>query len=280
LAASGLLIRTLIHLETLPPGFNPDGVMAAKASLDDARFHDPAAFRKLLDESRAVMRQIPGVQNAAVGVSLPYERTLNDQILLSDGKESGQEGQTDEVYVTPGFFETLQMPLLAGRTFTDADGPNAQHVAVVNQTFARKFYGGSNPVGRFINKDTMIVGEVADVPVSSGLYEGAPLMSEQAMYIPAAQQVDAQYLSLVHVWFQPDWVVRTVGPVEGLTVQMQGALASADPNLPASGFFGMKDILARTLTTQRIEVALLGAMVALALLLTAVGIFALVTNMI
>ena len=60
LAASGLLIRTLIHLETLPPGFDPNGVMIAKASLDDARFHDPATFRKLLDESTAAMRQIPG----------------------------------------------------------------------------------------------------------------------------------------------------------------------------------------------------------------------------
>ena len=212
LAASGLLIRTLIHLETLPPGFNPDGVMTAKASLDDARFHDPAAFRKLLDESTAAMRQIPGVQNAAVGLSLPYERALNDGVTLSDGKEAGQQDETDVVYVTPGYFDTLQMPVLAGRVFTDADGPNAQHVAVVNQAFARKFYGGANPVGRYINKDTMIVGEVADVPVSSGLYEGAPLMSEQAMYIPAAQ-VDALYLSVVHVWFQPDWVVRTYGPL-------------------------------------------------------------------
>ena len=67
LAASGLLIRTLIHLETLPPGFNPKGVMTAKASLDDARYHDPAAFRKLWIESTAAMRQIPGVQHAAVG---------------------------------------------------------------------------------------------------------------------------------------------------------------------------------------------------------------------
>jgi hypothetical protein len=66
--------------------------------------------------------------------------------------------------------------------------------------------------------------------LSSGLYEGAPLMSEQAMYIPAAQ-VNAQYLSLVHVWFQPDWVVRTAGPFEGLTAQMQRSLASADPGL-------------------------------------------------
>ena len=279
LAASGLLIRTLIHLETLPPGFNPNGVMTAKASLDDARFHDPAAFRKLLDEGTAAMRQIPGVQNAAVGLSLPYERTLNAGVTLSDGKEAGQQDGTDLVYVTPGYFGTLQMPVLAGRVFTDDDGPNAQHVTVVNQAFARKFYGGANPVGRYINKDMVIVGEVADVSVSSGLYEGAPLMSEQAMYIPAAQ-VNAQSLSLVHVWFQPDWVVRTAGPVEGLTAQMQRALASADPNLPFSGFYSMQDLLAKTLAMQRVEVALLGAMAALALLLSAVGIFALVANMV
>ncbi|HXX23023.1 MAG TPA: ADOP family duplicated permease [Terriglobia bacterium] len=279
LAASGLLIRSLIHLETLPPGFNPDGVMVAKASLDDARYHDPAAFRELLDDSTAAMRQIPGVKNAAVGLSLPYERALNDGVTLSDGKEAGRQDGTDVTYVTPGYFDTLQMPLLAGRTFTDADGPAAQHVAVVNQAFARKFYGGTNPVGHHVNKDTLIVGEVADVYVVSGLYGGVPLMSEQAMYIPAAQ-VNPQYLSLVHVWFQPDWVVRTISPVQGLTAAMQHALASADPNLPASGFYRMKDLLAQTLATQRIEVALLGAMAALALLLSAVGIFALVANIV
>jgi len=279
LAASGLLIRTLVHLETLPPGFNPNGVIVAKASLDDVRFHDPAAFRKLLDEGTAVMLKIPSVQNAAVGLSLPYERTLNSGVTLSDGKEAGQQDGTDVVYVTPGYFGTLQMPLLAGRVFTDADGPNAQHVAVVNQAFARKFYGGTNPVGRYIDKDTLIVGEIADVSVSSGLYEGAPLMSEQGMYIPAAQ-LKAQELSLVHVWFQPDWIVRTAGPVEGLTDQMQRALVSVDPNLPFSGFYSMHDLLAKTLATQRVEVALLGAMAALALLLSAVGIFALVANMV
>jgi predicted permease len=277
LAASGLLIRTLIHLETLAPGFNPNGVMTAKASLDDIRFHDPAAFRKLLDQSTAAMGQIPGVLNAAVGLTLPYERALNDGVSLSDGKEAGQQDGTDVVYVTPGYFDTLKMPVLMGRGFTDADGPNAQPVAVVNQAFARKFYGESNPVGHYINKDTLIVGEVADVSVSSGLYAGAPLMSEQAMYVPAAQ-VNAQFLSIVHVWFQPDWIVRTAGPVGGLTAEMQRALGSVDPNLPFSGFHSMPELLAKTLATQRVEVALLGAMAALALLLSAVGIFALVAN--
>ena len=279
LAASGLLIRSLIHLETLPPGFNPNGVMVAKASLDDAAYHDPAAFRKLLSESTAAMRQIPGVANAAVGLSLPYENILNDGVTFSDGKEAGRQDITDLVYATPGYFETLQMPLLSGRFFTDADGPDAQRVAVVNQAFARKFYGGVNPVGRYLNKDTVIVGEVSDVQISSNIERPAPLLSEQITYIPAAQ-VKAQFLSLVHVWMQPDWIVRTAGPVEGLTGEMQRALAKADPNLPTSGFYAMKDLQARTLATQRIEVALFGAMAALALLLSAVGIFALVANMV
>jgi ABC-type antimicrobial peptide transport system permease subunit len=92
--------------------------------------------------------------------------------------------------------------------------------------------------------------------------------------------VDAHFLALVHVWVQPDWVVRTSGATEGLPAEMQRALASVDPNLPFSGFYGMKDLLARTLATQQIEVALLGAMAALALMLSAVGIFALVANMV
>lgn len=279
LAGSGLLIRTLIHLETLPPGFNPDGVMTAKASLDDVRFHNPVAFRRLLDESTAAMRQIPGVQNAAVGLSLPYERVLNDGVMLHDGPEAGQQVQTDLAYVTPGYFETLQIPVVAGRTFTQSDGPDAQLVAVVNRTFARKFFHGANPVGRTLDKGVVIVGVVADVQLSSGLNPTAPLMSEETIYIPAAQ-VEPQLLPLVHTWFQPSWIVRTAGSVEGLTAQMQRALAIAATNLPFSGFYSMRDLQAKTLAEQRVEVALLSAMAGLALLLSAVGVFALVSNIV
>jgi predicted permease len=279
LAASGLLIRTLIHLETLPPGFNPNGVMTAKASLDDSRFHDAAAFRKLLDESTAAMRQIPGVQQAAVGLSLPYERSLLNQVTLSDGKEAGRQDMADEVYITPGYFDALQIPLLTGRSFTDEDGPDAQHVAIVNQAFVRKFFHGGNPVGRYVDKNTRIVGMVQDVAIAPGLDAAGPLTGEEALYIPAAQ-MDAQLLSLVHAWFQPSWIVRTAGPVEGLTAQMQRALASADPHLPFSGFYRMPDLLAKTLATQRVEVALLSALAALALLMSALGIFALIANIV
>jgi macrolide transport system ATP-binding/permease protein len=279
LASSGLLIRTLVHLQTLPPGFDSTGVMTAKASLDDARFHDSAGFRKLLDASIAAMRQIPGVQHAAVGLSLPYERTLNSGVMLSDGKESGQQVMTGEAYITPDYFGALQIPILMGRAFTDADGPDSQQVAIVNQTFVRKFFHGASPLGHYVDKDKMIVGLVEDVAIEPGLDPTAPLSAEELMYIPATQ-VDAPSLSLLHVWFQPSWIVRTTGPVEGLTAQMQRALASVDPNLPVSGFYRMNDLLARTLATQRVEVALLSTMTVLALLLSAVGIFALVANIV
>jgi predicted permease len=286
LAAAGLLIRTLIHLETMPPGFNPNGVTAAKASLDDIRYQDPPTFRKLLNESLAAMREIPGVTNAAVGLTLPYERAPLNSVKLISGKDSGREITTNETYVTPGYFETLQIPVLAGRAFTDADGPNAQPVVIINQTFARKFLHEENPVGRFLdrgNSNLLIVGVVADTVLSSAarLNEGtAPLAKQEAIYIPAAQFVDGKFLSLLNTWFQPSWVVRTVGPVQGLIVQMQRALASADPRLPFSGFYSMKDLMAGTLTMQRIEVVLLAAMASLALLLSAVGIFALVANIV
>ena len=279
LAGSGLLIRTLVHLETLPPGFNPHNVMTAKASLDDARYFDPAALRKLLEESTAAMRGIPGVQEAAVALSIPYERILNGQIALRDGPNAGQKVQSDADFVTPHYFSTLQIPLLAGRDFTSSDGPNTQPVALVNQTFARKFFPGENPVGHAFDNGVLIVGEVADTQISSGLNWVAPLQTEEIVYRPFTQ-ADPHFLPVLFVWFQPSWIVRTAGPIQGLTGQMQQALATVDPGVPFSGFYSMSDLLKQTLATQRIEVALLGVMAALALLLSALGIFALVASIV
>jgi hypothetical protein len=180
----------------------------------------------------------------------------------------------------------LQIPVLAGRTFADSDAPDGQPVAIINQAFARKFLHGASAIGRYLNqnnKTELIVGVVADTVLSSAakLNAGsAPLTSEEAIYLPAAQVTDGKALAIVHTWFQPSWIVRTARPVEGLTAQMQSALASADPILPFSGFYDMKDLMAATLATQRIEVALLAAMASLALLLSTVGIFALVANIV
>jgi macrolide transport system ATP-binding/permease protein len=296
LAGAGLIIRTLVHLESLPAGFNPTGVLTAKASLDSLQYQNPLAFRKLLDESLASMRQIVGVQNAAVGLTLPYERALIDGVSRADGKDAGQPISTDEVYVTPSYFETLQIAVLAGRGFADSDGPETQRVVIVNQAFARKFFRDENPVGRYLrtysrspsaarqdDQNLLIAGVVANTVGSSGsglTDDRAPLTSEETIYLPAAQIDDPQFLAVAHAWFQPSWIVRTSGQAQGLAGLMQRALASADPNLPFSGFYDMRDLMAAQLAMQRIEVALLTAMASLALLLSAVGIFALVANLV
>jgi predicted permease len=281
LACAGLLVRTLVHLQTLPPGFDAENVMSAQASLDDVRYHNAESFQRLLQQSIAVMKQIPGVESAAVGLNLPFERGLNDGFHLADGPEDKEGHMASSAYVTPEYFDVLRIPLLAGRTFSDSDTSTSERVAIVNESFARKFMGKVDVVGRHIRsgKDSfLIIGVVGDVTKKPGLIS-APLASEVTYYIPAAQ-VEQGFLGLLHMWFQPSWIVRTQGPIAGLTESMQKAMAAVDPQLPIASFHRLSDLQALALQQQRFEVLLLGTLAALALMLSLVGVYGLVSNMV
>jgi hypothetical protein len=189
---------------------------------------------------------------------------------------------TSSNYVTPEYFHVLRIPVLAGRTFSDSDTATSQLVAVVNESFARKFMGTTDVVGRHIGSGKsiyQIVGVVGDVTKRPGLFVSAPLANEITYYIPAAQ-AEQPLLNLVHVWFQPSWIVRTQGPIAGLTESVQKAIASVDPQLPIASFHRLSDLQALALRQQRFEVLLLGALAALALLLSLVGVYGLVSNMV
>lgn len=282
LASAGLLVRTLVHLETLPPGFNSHNVMTAKASLDDARYHDAAHFQSLMVKSVAAMRAIPGVEEAAVGLSLPYERGLNDGFAFADGPNAGHQAGSSVVWVTPAYFETLRIPILLGRGLRDSDTANSEEVIVVNQAFAKQYFGKTDAIGHRLKSghDVMtIVGVVADVAKAPGMDRGAPISTEPVYYLPAAQ-ASSGLVSMASVWFQPSWIVRTRGPVANITGQMQQALTSVDPALPFSGFYSMGDIEAEQLQFQRIEVVLLTSLAGLALVLSMIGVYSLVANLV
>ena len=267
LTVAGLLIRTLVYLRTLPPGFNPDNVVVAKASLDDARYNDRAGFLKLLDQSTAAMQNIPGVESAAVGLSVPYETALNYSVMVADGAQAGDEDMTNLVYVTPGYFATLQIPLRAGRLLAASDTSASQFVAVVNAAFARKYLARENSVGRHLLSDgntIEIVGITANVVTPPGFTDGGPIVTEPTMYVPATQ-MPTQLVNLAHVWLQPNWIVRTRAKLPGLTQQMEQALSGVDPDLPISGFYGMDEVLAEALLLQHVEVGLLATLAGLAL---------------
>ncbi|HEY2003146.1 MAG TPA: FtsX-like permease family protein, partial [Acidobacteriaceae bacterium] len=282
LTGSGLLIRSLIHLQMLPPGFDANGVLTAQTSLDQADYHDPARFTKLMLESVAAMQRIPGVMQAAVGLSLPYERGLNNDVTVKDGKQAGQQAMTSEIYITPAYFDALSIPLRDGRAFADSDTAISEPVAIVNESFARQILHDPNPVGRMLNSDkkpVRIVGIVDDVQTKPGLDDTGPISTERTLYIPATQ-VPGDLLALVHVWFQPSWIIRSSHLDAQTPAAMQRALSSVDPNLPFASFHTMDDLLATALAQQRIEVALLTSLAVLAVLLAALGIFALVSSVI
>jgi ABC-type antimicrobial peptide transport system permease subunit len=233
-------------------------------------------------ESVAAMQRIPGVTQAAVGLSLPYERGLNNGITVKDGKQAGQQEMTSEIYVTPGYFDALGMQLRDGRAFTDGDVATSEPVAIVNESFARQILHDLNPVGRMLGTDKTpmrIVGVVNDVQTKPGLDDTGPISTERTLYIPATQ-VDSKFLTLIHVWFQPNWIIRSSELDAHTPAAMQHALASVDPNLPFASFRTMDDLLATALAQQRIEVALLSALAVLALLLAGLGIFALVSSVV
>jgi ABC-type antimicrobial peptide transport system permease subunit len=119
----------------------------------------------------------------------------------------------------------------------------------------------------------------ANVAKRPGINGDAPMATEPVFYLPATQ-IDQGLVNVAHIWFQPSWIVRTAGPVQGLTAAMQKALAQVDSSLPFSGFHSMADILAESLAYQRVEVALLAGLAGLALLLSAIGIYGLVSNLI
>ena len=174
------------------------------------------------------------------------------------------------------------MTLRDGRAFTDGDTAASEPVAIVNESFARQILHDANPVGRLLgNGKTVIriVGVSNDVQAKPGLDDTGPISTERTLYIPATQ-VDSKFLTLIHVWFQPNWIIRSTQLDAHTPAAMQRALASVDPNLPFASFHTMDELLASALALQRIEVALLSSLAVLALLLAGLGIFALVSSVI
>ena len=171
LIGAGLMVRTLGWLNSLSPGFEPRNVLAAEASLQDARYRTSPAVNRLYTETLDRLRRIPGVESAAVALTLPYERPLNDGARTLDGTD--RERHTVEViYATPGYLETMRIPLLAGRALRDSDTADSAKIVVVSQSFAARYFAGGSAVGGHVNVANgvrEIVGIAGDVQQHIGI---------------------------------------------------------------------------------------------------------------
>jgi predicted permease len=265
------MLRTLSYLDGLNPGFDTRNVISAEVSLQDARYKTSAAVNRLYTQSLERIRHIPGVQSAAVALTLPYERPLNDGFRILDGEDRRMHG-TEAVYVTPGYFETMRIPILRGRGFLDSDTPASAPVVVVSASFAAKFFHGKEAVGHRLSSGE-IVGVVGDVEQHSGLSpKHGPISVEPTLYSPASQASDGA-MQLIHTWFSPKWVIRASGSMGSLAAQIQRAVASVDSQLPIASFQTIDDLQAHITSGQRYRAALFSIFAGLALLLAAVGIY-------
>src|SRR5664280_1378817 len=280
LIGAGLMVRTLVWLNGLNPGFDTRNVIAAEASLQDARYQTSAAVNRLYTQTLERMRRIPGVQSAAVALTLPYERPLNDGFRTVDGVDREQRAG-EVVYTTPGYLETMRIPLLAGRGLRDSDSTQNPKIVVVSQSFAARYFAHGDAVGRHVDMgggSREIVGICGDVQLHSGITaKFGPLSIEPTLYVPASQTKDG-FLQLVHTWFSPKWVIRTSGPTANLNGQIRAALADVDPQLPIAHFRTVEELRNVQTGSQRYLAALFSMLAGLALLLAAVGLYGLISQ--
>jgi len=281
LVGAGLLIRTVDGLVNLRSGFDATHVMTATLSLQDARYQSADRVNRFFDASLARMREITSVESAAAALTLPYERALN-----VGGRWVGVEPGADRIpimnltYVTPAYFETLRIPVVRGRVFTEADASGAAPVMVVNQAFVARNSKDQDPIGRQVTSGGVsrtIVGIVGDIQQKAGWGNFGPVAAVPASYIPAAQTDDGM-LKTVHAWFAPSWFVRLRGPHAGIVAAMSQAVEAVDPLMPFAKFRTIDDVRGEAIAMQRAQAVLLGALAGLALLLAAVGLYGLVAN--
>jgi predicted permease len=277
LAGAGLVIRTLLYLTHLDPGFDGRNVMTASLPLQDARYATPDSVTHLYNTSLERLRQIPGVESAGIALTLPYQRALNDQTRILDGPRASQDPfTTNVVYVTPGLFEALRLRMISGRVFNSLDRKGAPQAAIVNQAFVRQYFGGTDPIGRHLS-DGEIVGVVADTQQKSSWGNFGPLGAIPTLYIPF-EQFPEPVMTLVHQWFSPKWVVRTRGSQTEIIGAMRKTVAGVDPLLPFEQFRAMDEVRSSSVEFQRTESILFASLAGFALLLAAVGVFALIAQ--
>ena len=288
LVGAGLLIRSFVKLTSVDVGFRSSGVIVGRMSLQGTAVESADARARLLDEALQTIRRLPGVSAAAVSNHVPIESGLNLAMQPPDGSLIDQPRSVDWRYVTPEYFSLFSIATRAGRTFDDRDRPGGPLVAVVNEAFARTYFGRMDVLGRTISlspsmKDgpREIVGIVADVKArsNSGFNRvgfnalGAP--TAPAIFVPAAQATDLA-VQIANRFFDMKWIVRTSGSVPALERGMQDAVRAIDPTLPFARFETMDAVIGRDLDLQRLLTILLGAFASSAMLLACVGLYGLI----
>jgi predicted permease len=274
-AAAGLLISSFNRLIHADEGFNPDHLTTMYFETPDSQYKNirPQFYRSYFEKVRA----LPGVQSAAGVMILPM---TSDAIVISfeNPEHPVPEGDQPSAHltpITPQYFSAMQIPFLQGRDFTDRDGMDAQQVMIVNQAFAEKFFPGEQVLGKKLKPGAgngtpggppwrEIVGVVANTKLGATDREMDP-----QMYVPADQ---------LHTWCCLYTVVRTSIIPTSMAATIQRIVAEMDKDIPVTQVHTMKELMALQLSQPRFAMVLVGSFAGLALVLTIVGLYGVMTH--
>jgi len=269
LIGATLLVESMSHVLRVAPGFEPHGLLTFNMDLPDARYGKPEQsggfYKQLLEQIRAV----PGVQSAGGVMPLPFSQDMIRTTFQIGGRPipKADEPATHFRSISVGYFQTMQIPLISGRDFTNHDDRKSTQVAIINQTLARKYFPNENPIGRMIKPgvsdsgpDRMreIVGIVGDVK-HHNLWES----SDPETYVPYQQAAIGQ-MSLV---------VRTQGDPMSLLPIMREEVKSLDAELPVYGAQTMAEYLRSSVAQRRFTSILFAVFAGTGFLLAIIGLF-------
>ncbi len=269
LVSAGLLIRALWTIQATDPGFRSDGVLTLRTALPPRQYESVATredfYRRVLSETRA----LPGVSNAAYISFLPlafgggiWPVSIGGQIETSRTENNVASLR----YVTPGYFSTMSIPLKRGRDVTDADRRERQFVAVVSESFVRRYLPGRDPIGQrftFAFDERTIVGVAGDIRV-----RGLERSSEPQVYLSSRQVADGS----IFYYSPKDLVVKASVPPTTLVPALRAIIQRADPKLPISDVRTLSDVVDQQTAPRVVQVRVLGAFAVIALALAAIGI--------
>jgi len=280
LLASGLLIRGFVNVRHAKLGFQSDHLLRFLLPLTHARYPDAKKalfYQNLLPRLAA----IPGVRSASGGYPTPMEGAYSSAPFEIDGRPNPPDDQLFTIVgeAEPGYFETLGIPLLQGRTFTNADNnPKAPFVALVNQAFVKKYFPGENPIGRHIRPDlTQLRNQSNDLdPTIHNDREIIGVLADfqQFSVMDPPEPMAIFPYSQASMLMRPAVVLRVAGDPMQYQKPAQAVVASIDSVLFLLGPESMEMHLSSTSNTQRFETLLISAFASIALFLSGLGLYA------
>ena len=273
LVGTGLLVRGIFSVEHQNLGFQPQNLLTASLSLDEARYKEAPSQLRFVQELLPLLRQLPGVNAASAGSDLPATGPGSIPLRIQDRPDLSRNNDLTvrHVVVAPDYFAVAGIPLLHGRLFTEMDSGAAPRVAIVNQEFVRRFMPDGEAIGKQISLKagggdwSQIIGVTANVKTFSEDTRDDPAVYESFLQRPVA----SFYVML-----------RSDAGMQGLALSLRNAVAQIDSELPLSDVMSMAAVLDRQKYGDTFFMRVMGIFALLALGLASVGIYGLIAYMV